>query len=398
MFKGSSSGKFAQFQPSENLKLQVQTVPLNDIRRKLPKKLEELMNNANAEDLDLTELCSKTDELKLVMYCEDSPSSTTEPIYCEIQSLPAIHKYLNLRLQTVPDGIFTIEKSQIYKSTYLPYSTAKKRKRGSEIHCYFTFIGSVISEFIWKNAQTSLEMNLAVDSLALLAHAASQTFTDDSSVSVSASSSSNPPISSSSSSSFMSQVEDKAESLNKRKREEEETGDDVTDYSGVSLSDSRPKKLKSSPSKILPSTLSDESGSLKNEVEEEDQEIVAQYYEDHQKTLDESRPVSVSASTTSLNHIIVQKLEPIQSSSTSACHEQRVSVGHQTFLVNDSTESTDNLLSAFRSTAIATKDTEFSMGGKIAPIHHFWKGVIILQLDDEHKIHHLIVKYLTSKS
>lgn len=397
MFKGSSSSKFAQFQPSENQKLQVQTVPLNDIRRKLPKKLEELMNNANAEDLDLTELCSKTDELKLVMYCEDSPSSTTEPIYCEVQSLSTIHKYLNLRLQSVPDGIFTIEKSQIYKSTYLPYSTAKKRKRGSEIHCYFTFIGSVISEFIWKNAQTSLEMNLAVDSLALLAHAASQTFTDDSSVSISASSSSNPTISSSSSSS-VSQAEDKAESLNKRKREDEEAADDVTDYSGVSLSDGRSKKLKTTSSKILPSTSSDESEVLKNDVEEEDQELVAQYYEDHQKTVDESRPVSASASVTSLNHIIVQKLEPIQSSSTTACHEQRVSIGHQTFLVNDSTESTDNLLSAFRSTAIATKDTEFSMGGKIAPVHHFWKGVIILQLNDEHKIHHLIVKYLTSNS
>lgn len=400
--------KFQQFLPDAHQNLVVETVPLNDIRRTYCKRFEDMVNNANIADSyrPISEICVNPDKLTVCIYCEDYPMHS-EPVYREFQSLMTMNKFFTTRMQSIPDAVFVVDKSQIFKSVH-----NKKKRKGSEMHLYFRFTGSVISEIVWRNAETSLEMNFAVNSLSSLA-SSSESFTKNIAPLNSSSNSllnvSQIPEDMKTTSSLelksatSLETEVKREELNKKRkvREGESTEmsinreleeETVTDQSKVSAgsetSQFKKKKLNKSRGNKGNTNTDISNASIPNAsnfaLEESAKEKAVE------------KPIFLSSLLSNQSSVNTSSNAPLPPSFLldSSEYREHVKIGSTKILLPQG-KSNEGVGDAFLSNAIATKATDFSLGVKVKPKPRTWRGVVILHLNDEHKIERIVSKYIS---
>jgi hypothetical protein len=115
-----------------------ETIPLNDVRRSYPRMIEAILNRG-LEDCEskLRNICTADADSFLLVLSAIEKVNPFGPVYQEVHGIGAASRYLNAYLSAIPDAVFAISESKFFK-----------RLPGSEIHCNFTFSGSVIHRIV----------------------------------------------------------------------------------------------------------------------------------------------------------------------------------------------------------------------------------------------------------
>lgn len=158
----SSSSKVKQKTKKKSNQLVQETIPLNDIRRTYPRLIETIMNRGQVEDCEnkLSSICVKDSSFLLIISAIER-EHPYGPIYQEIHGIEAAAKCINAYFSAIPDSVFAIVDSKFYKKPI-----------GSEIHCNFSFSGSVIHRIVIEDIEQMNDISNAILGLQTLAQVA----------------------------------------------------------------------------------------------------------------------------------------------------------------------------------------------------------------------------------
>lgn len=139
-----------------------ETIPLNDIRRTYPRLVEALLNRGQVDDIEskLSSICINDSSFLLIINAIEK-ENPFGPIYQEIHGIQAASRCINAYFSAIPDSVFAILDSKFYK-----------RSTGSEIHCNYSFSGSIIHRIVIEDIEQTMDINNAIVGLQTLAQVA----------------------------------------------------------------------------------------------------------------------------------------------------------------------------------------------------------------------------------
>ena len=158
----SSSSRSKMKMKKKGNQLVQETIPLNDIRRTYPHLVQTMLNRGQVDDCEskLSSICV-TDSSFLLIINAAEKENPFGPIYQEIHGIQAASRCINAYFSAIPDSVFNISESKFYK-----------RSIGSEIHCTFSFSGSIIHRIVIEDLEQMHDISNAIMGLQTLAQVA----------------------------------------------------------------------------------------------------------------------------------------------------------------------------------------------------------------------------------